>query len=465
MRIAATGQIAQPITVVGWRESVASAVRLLALASLSVAIVLSLFRARIFAEARPDPGIFSDYTDYLVFWSQVFVAVTLGLWLISLLVQPRRIDFGPWLISIPVAVLVVMTFVAAPYSDDSSLAWFNAVSILSFIALAVFVLNEVKSIGQVLPAIGVMVVVQAVVAITQVISQDDFGLTFLGEIDLDPARSGVSVLWTDDQPRLLRAYGLSDHPNILAGVLGAGLLVLLAGIARYRDAVFAIACGVFGVGVAAVMVSFSRGGALGLATGLLIALLLLALKRDWRTLALWAAACVVAVVVTLPLVRPYTPYLIARANPEGQAVGSTEERSVTERDAVNRNTVDIIGDNPVIGVGAGVLPTMMKQEFPEFAYHYQPAHIAIVTVIAETGVVGGVAYGVLILAPWVLLWKRRRHLTPELIGVSGAVMAITVVGLFDYYTWGLMAGRFWFWFVLGLWVAVYRASERQASHA
>src|SRR5690606_13726835 len=125
----------------------------------------------------------------------------------------------------------------------------------------------------------------------------------------------------------------------------------------------------------------------------------------------------------------------------------------------------MIQDNPLRGVGAGVLPTAMLAAYPDFEYFYQPAHVVILVVAAETGLIGAVAYAVLTLAPWALLWKVRRRLTPELIGVAGAFMALTVIGLFDYYTWSLMAGRFWFWLVLGLFVVEYRRAERQEADA
>ena len=107
----------------------------------------------------------------------------------------------------------------------------------------------------------------------------------------------------------------------------------------------------------------------------------------------------------------------------GKAAGSTEERALSEREALARNTNEIFVDNPLTGVGAGVLPEAMKEAFPDFVYHYSPAHVVILVVAAETGILGAFAYGVLMLAPFVLLWVRRRRLTPELIGVSGALVA------------------------------------------
>ncbi len=72
-------------------------------------------------------------------------------------------------------------------------------------------------------------------------------------------------------------------------------------------------------------------------------------------------------------------------------------------------------------------------------------------------------YGALIGLPFLLLWWRRRELSPTLIAASGALLAVTVLGLFDYYTWSLVPGRIWFWLVLGFWAGAYlRRNEASA---
>ena len=226
-----------------------------------------------------------------------------------------------------------------------------------------------------------------------------------------------------------------------------------------------MACAIFGLGTAALFVTFSRSAALGLGTGLGLALVLFLARRDWPALKVWSAACLVAVVITAPLIMPYSDYLGARLNPSAQAEGSPEQRSLSERESLARNTNEIFVDNPLVGVGAGVLPTAMKNAYPDFHYNYAPAHIVILVVAAETGILGAFAYGVIMLAPLVLLWLRRDRLTPELIGVSAAFLAPQIIGLFDYYTWSLTAGRIWFWLILGLWIVAYRRAVDRVADA
>jgi len=53
-------------------------------------IVLSPFRARIELLARPTPPIYGDFTDILLFWSDIALIATIGLWLLSLLARRQK---------------------------------------------------------------------------------------------------------------------------------------------------------------------------------------------------------------------------------------------------------------------------------------------------------------------------------------------------------------------------------------
>ena len=458
MPTAVTGMLSSAQSSSSLRVSLASVLCQLAFVALNVGIVLSPFRARFVLEARPLPFVFRDYTDLLLFWNETVLIAAIALWLASLLVLPRRVRFGPPAVGLPVLILATAICLAVPFAEDTTLAAANAVTLLGFVVFALFVVNEVERLSQLVPAVIVMVLVQAVVAITQSLNQASIGLGALGELSLDPQVAGSSILWSEGYPLLLRAYGLSDHPNILGGVLAASMLVLLAGCWRYRDEWFVLVAGAFAVGTAALFVAFSRAGALGLVAGLAVTVLCLGATRDWQGVRRVLAVCLVAAVVTVPLVWHYSPFLEGRVNPTAQPTGSSEERSIAERGALADATSDIFFHHPAVGVGPGVLPTALHKARPDFEWHYFPAHIAILVVAAETGVGGAIGYGALMLAPWFLLWQRRRHLTADLIGVSGAMLVLQVVGLLDYYTWSLDAGRLWFWLVLGLWVVAYHNS-------
>jgi O-antigen ligase len=217
---------------------------------------------------------------------------------------------------------------------------------------------------------------------------------------------------------------------------------------------------VFAVGALGLLMTFSRAAQIGLIAGVLVVLALLAYRRHWPALRIWLAAALAAAVLCAAFVKPYSPYLGSRVNPTAELPGSTEARALSERSALARLTNDIFVGRPLTGVGIGALPVAMHSEQPDFRYNYQPAHFVLLDVAAETGILGAFFYGSLLVTPWLLLWWRRQRLSVELIGISGALLAVGVVGLLDYYTWSIAPGRIWAWVVLGLWVGAYARSLR-----
>src|SRR5690606_34838342 len=108
----------------------------------------------------------------------------------------------------------------------------------------------------------------------QFFQQTDLGLEWLGELPLNPAFSGVTVLGARGT-RWLRAYGLTTHPNQLGALLTALLLFLLpawltliqTGDSRRRLLLYTTG---IALGLAGLYVSFSRSAWLAFGGGLLV---------------------------------------------------------------------------------------------------------------------------------------------------------------------------------------------------
>jgi putative inorganic carbon (HCO3(-)) transporter len=265
---------------------------------------------------------------------------------------------------------------------------------------------------------------------------------------------GVAVVTAQDGTRYLRAYGLSDHPNILGGVLVFALILLGGAIAvdGARRAVWPVV--IFAIGAAALFLTFSRGAWLALLAGGVVMVAMLVVLREGAALRRLAIAAGAGLLVVTPFVAPYRHVLAARTAPTGQS--TRDLRAVSEREAVSEATTRLVVDRPVLGVGIGTLPLAIKREKPIFAFHYEPASIVLLDVTAETGLIGGAAYLVLLVAPWLALLRHRHRWTPELAVASAALAALTIVGLFDYYTWSYSSGRIWAGVIVGLWVVAYR---------
>lgn len=422
-------------------------------------VVLIPFRMRQLLAARPMPPIYHDYTDLLLFASDLFLLATLAFWVLGLALAPRRLKTGPLFLSLPIAGLTALAAVSTVSSVDPAISLYHSVRLVLLAALYLYVLNEI-TLDQLILPVAVQVSIQAVVGIAQVLQQHSLGLASVQELVLDPAWSGVSIVWADGI-RSLRAYGLTDHPNILGGCLAFGLLLMGTWYAGSRTRWHTVLAALFGLSTIGLLFTFSRSAWLALACGVGFSLFVFWLTGQRGPLAHWLNLGGAALILLIPFLWHDLPYLGVRLDANNAfAQVALENRSLSERDNLLQATLQLWSERPLLGVGAGALPQAERIRYPdlnEFGADYQPVHLVLLEVAAETGVLAGVLYLVAMIVPWMALWWNRKRLawTPALIGISGLLLAVTVVGFFDYYTWLLAPGQLWQWLIWGAWGRLY----------
>lgn len=443
------------------RAKISLHLQTLARLAFAATVVLIPFRWRIVLASRPFESIYRDYLDFLFFASDAFLIATLIFWIISLVSHKRRVTFGPFFLSLPLAGLTAIAILTSAFSFDPPLSIYHSMRLLVLAGFYLYVLNEIKSLTWVFLPIALEIFIQAVIATAQTLNQHSLGLTALGELELDPAWSGVSVVFANGV-RFLRAYGLTDHANILGGCLAFGLLMLATWYAQSDRQWRVLVASVFTLGALGLLFTFSRAAWLALFGGLVGMAVLFMRTRQKGALLSEVSLLAAALIVIFPFVWYNSSYLEARIRPTAPSNHvMIEDRSIAERDALNQVANKIFADHSLVGVGLGALPRAMRYEYPNFGFYYQPAHIVLLDAAAETGIFGALFYFLLILTPWAALWLNRTRLnfSIELIGVSAVLLALTLIGLFDYYIWLLAPGRLWQWMIWGLWGAIYRESQ------
>ena len=423
-------------------------------------MILLPFRYRWALVERIFPQIYGDYTSILLFVSDVCLLATIGFWLVGLALNPRRIRLEPKFLSLAVLGLAMAGALSIPGSIDRLLSTYHSVRLFLLALFFVYVLNEVRGLKELILPVSLQIAIQAVVGSGQVLMQKDLGLQALGEFHLDPAWKGVSIVWTEGL-RSLRAYGLSDHPNLLAGCMAFGL-ALIAGWSMHEEGNRRIlAAGVFITGMVGLLLTFSRAGWLALGTGLGFLAVGALVKKDRPAFSSLVGLILAALIVLAPYLVQNASLIGVRLNRGGSlAAAPAEVQSLGTRVLLNQAAMQLIEANMMRGVGLGTFPQALRVLYPEFPTDYQPVHVAWLEAMAETGVIGGTIYAVALGAPWLAMWIQRKRLnfTPELIAASAVLLAVTVVGLFDYYTWLLQAGRLWQWLSWGVWGAAYLRS-------
>jgi O-antigen ligase len=415
-------------------------------------IILTPFRIRIELLSRPVPPVWKDYTDFLLFASDLAMLSTLALWGAGLLVERRQPKLQLTFVGFTLAGLTLTAGFTAPFSIDPALSVYHFVRLCALFAFFLYILDNVKNLGQLVPAIALQALIQSGVAIAQALAQHSVGLQALGEYELDPAWQGVSVVFTATT-RTLRAYGLSDHPNILGGMLAFSLVLLFAHACSStgRSRLWALVA--LAPGAAALFFTFSRSAWLGLLCGLGLLAYFVWRQAGRRGLLRAAAVLTLMTAVTLPFAWQNRELLGIRLGAGGSfteipsELGSIGERRVLV-DAGNR----LFQMHPLTGIGMGGTPQAFLKEFPNFPVSYQPVHFVILNSAVETGLFGAVIYLGLLVGPWAVLYtKRRMALNLDLVAAFALLTAITVIGFFDYYTWLLVPGRLWQWLAWGLW--------------
>lgn len=436
-------------------------------AALGVTILLIPFRFREVLLSRPFPSIWSDYTDLILFASDVGLFAVLVFWAISLAFQPRRIRMQPIGLIISLAGLTLAAGVSSLSSTDWILSLYHTARIFLLFGLYLFVLNEIRSPYLILIPAGGQIVIQSIVGITQVLRQHSLGLAFLQEVPLDPAWNGVSIVWSS-AGRSLRAYGLTDHPNILGGCLAIALILIVILHLQIADRWKILSGSIFILGASALFLTFSRSAWLGLAAGLSFIALWLALTRRKNEFIQLLVLGLGSALILTPLLWQNVNLLDSRLGGGGSFLAATpENQSIQQRVILNQQAGQIFLNHPLTGIGVGTFPEKIYQARPDNPFSPEPPHLVFLDVAAETGGLGAWFYLLLEALPWVYLlfnFRRFQHSMP-LIGVSAALLVISVISLFDYYPWLLNPGRFWQWLLWGFWASQFYSANKEPSNA
>jgi hypothetical protein len=262
------------------------------------------------------------------------------------------------------------------------------------------------------------------------------GLTWLGEPTRLPTTPGLPVVLVHGT-RVMRAFGLLPHANVLGGLLAAGLPFVAAlllrpdapahaalGRRRGRSMCDGLLLLSMALMLAGIVLSFSRSAWLGLlCTGLyLVARRLVdaraALHRSWTKRTMLVVASIGLVAGTLLVVE--WDAVSVRLQP---ASNSLEQAAIQQRLTLLELSFKVISWRPLTGVGGGNFALAANQFLPRDEHGqstFNRVHNTYLMAQAELGPLGAVAWLTLMLAPvlGLLRWKRRRA---RAAGVTSAV--------------------------------------------
>lgn len=286
--------------------------------------------------------------------------------------------------------------------------------------------------------------------------------------------SGTAALatWVDPMSPLsktTRVYSFLGNPNLLAAYLIPAVVLSIMAIFKWPTWMTRALAGVMTVvNGACLVLTFSRGGWIGLVVSLLVLTLLLTywwsiyLPDFWRTWALpivlgtAIAVIVLATVVVEPL-RERTFSIFA-----GRGDSSNNYRI-----NVWSAAIDMIKDRPLLGIGPGntafnkIYPLYQRPRFSALS-----AYSIILEVAVETGIIGLTCFLWLLLVIFhqgiTQLQRLRQALNDQgywLIGAIAATSGLLGHGLFDTVLYRPDVNTLW-WLMIALIASFYTAPGR-----
>jgi hypothetical protein len=277
--------------------------------------------------------------------------------------------------------------------------------------------------------------VHAIVGFAQVIIQNHVGLFVLGELRIPPDDPLKFV--TAGSSLFLRAYGLSQHPNVLAGHLAVGLILCWGLAASRRSVGRALVFLTWATLFASLLLTFSRSGWLAALFGMTVALMWLGRlgRLSRRTVGFICKLTVIAAVLVAVFAYAFDLFLVPRIL---DALQGRDPRLLMMNSAVK-----LISEHPLAGVGAGNFSEVTRLD---------AVHNVVLLIGAELGLAGLAVVGTIVVVLIAVGYRRWRvrsvHRWHGL--VAGGLMALVTVSQFDHYLWTHPQGA-----LLGAWLVAW----------
>lgn len=261
------------------------------------------------------------------------------------------------------------------------------------------------------------------------------------------------------------------HPNILAGVLAAGLPLALALVLgrRTKDerrmfvigpSSFVLRLSSFVVMLVVLILTKSRGAWLGAAAGLTIVSV-----YHWPRLRRPALAALALVALAGLLMGPAQVAQSLASLAAAPVLGGWNGRL-----ELWSRAIDAIADYPLTGIGMGTFDRVIPLRYPyvvlagaELAIPH--AHNLFLQVAVDLGLPGLIAFvallGIVLTSALRAArnWAAERDLALQAVGLAAGLVAVLVHGLLDAATWGSKPAIF-IWGIMGL-IMAHRAVNLQ----
>lgn len=412
-------------------------------------------------------GQFFEHASISLYLTDILILGMVLMWGVALMLERRKINWGPVWVSVPATVLVGWMWTSLIWAPEPIVAAWAAGHWSVFALMYLYIINNVRHIAELQWPLALGVALQGGLAIAQYFANHSLGVWWLGESVLDAGQAGIPRVIIDGVAQL-RAHGTLPHANLLGGYLAIALAMMLGAWKQVRQRwmrwVWLVAYGLGGVGL---LLSLSRSAVLVWVLAVTVVLVYWLVRE--RSLAIriiktgWLAlAAMLLVIVT------QWPVMVSRLD----LANRLEQNSITTRLDQVGQFVEVFNAHKLLGVGIGQYQLALRdvegggenvgwrynpsaggwmQSDRVSVWRLEPVHNMFLMVVADLGVVGLVAVVWWLAGLVWQLWRTARRQSQSGAAVMLVVgLATLTLGLSDHYLWTLQQGRLLLWLVVAL---------------
>ncbi len=449
-----------------WTLNGGSTLRLAGIVLLALAVATSSLAFIWVIDHRESVNAYPEFAGIALYLSDIPFLLGLAVWAVGWYLSPAlRIYDGPRYVAMPLLAIIVLSAATLFWTDDLTVTGYTVLRRFLLFGLYIVLATEVRhALKAVAIAMAVVALLHTIVSFLQLRLGHAVGLPFLGELS-----EKLPGYWVIAQPQ---AFGLGFNPNpvalhlSVASVLAYGFYLLYPGGKLMRVVAMLVVASAF----LGILATLSRSAIAGWLFGLLVVSLLAVIgSRVERSEVTRRMAIAITIMVGLAFVGLVAAQQIERTQ------GAFEFRRFTPRyvvDGIGYRMTDyelsypIIRDNLARGVGAGIYPQALKESMPadRRTITTTPVHSVFLLNLAELGLVGGIAWGVVVASPAVWLARNRRRFRFEILSIIsiGPLLVIMAESFVDFTPLATQDGRVLMWGLLGLWAGTLMVSRSES---
>jgi len=367
-------------------------------------------------------GFRIDYFSPTLYLTDVFIVLILVFWFVQTRFHKKKhtwfksVKYQNWLVPLLILVFIVLNIL---FAISPELAVYKWVKIVEFVFIGFFIIRteEFDFTNWVLKPLSYSLIAVSLIALAQFGLQRTVGgfLYWLGERNFSITTPGIATFSLGGR-ELLRPYSIFPHPNVLAGYLSAGVLLLAySSSEKFKKTLYFKISLV--ISLVVILLSFSQGAWVALS---LVALLLFI--GDFSASFMKKAS--VGIFFTTIIFSLMLPVVSDRG-----MIGSNQTETIKHRLYLAKSSGILIADRPVLGVGAGnfILGLVEVENSPSVSWWLQPSHNVFLLVFSETGIIGLALFIALLFVSFkkILRKKDRQLLAP--------LLFVLLSGLVDHY--------------------------------